>query len=41
MSIAIIFNNKSPETWVETLKKHLSETEVEVYPDIKNFNEIE
>lgn len=41
MSIAIIFTNKSPETWVKTLKKHLPETEVEVYPDIKNFNEID
>lgn len=41
MSIAIIFNNKTPETWVETLKKRLPETEVEVYPDIKNFNEID
>lgn len=41
MSIAIIFNYKAPEKWLETLKKHLPETEIEVYPDIKNYDEVD
>lgn len=41
MSIAIIFNHKEPQTWAETLKKHLPETNIEVYPDIKDFDNVE
>lgn len=41
MSIAIIFNNKAPQKWAETLKKHLPETEIEIYPNIKNFEAVD
>jgi glyoxylate/hydroxypyruvate reductase A len=41
MSIAIIFNNKTPENWAETLKKHLPKTQIEIYPDIKDFGSVD
>ncbi len=40
MSIAICFNNKDPKPWAETLRKKLPDVEVEIYPDIKNYEEI-
>jgi glyoxylate/hydroxypyruvate reductase A len=41
MSIAIIFENKAPQIWAETLKKHLPEIEIEIYPNIKDFDAVD
>jgi glyoxylate/hydroxypyruvate reductase A len=41
MSIAIIFNHKSPKHWEIALKKHLKDTLIEVYPNISNPVEVD
>ncbi|SEC24264.1 glyoxylate/hydroxypyruvate reductase A [Tenacibaculum sp. MAR_2009_124] len=40
MSIAIIFNNKNPDTWQKALNKKLTDDTVEIYPNIKNPDDV-
>lgn len=41
MSIAIIFNQKDPKNWANTLQTLLPKTRIEVYPNIKNKAEVD
>lgn len=36
MSIVLIFENKNPKPWEKALKKKLTNTTIEVYPNVKN-----
>jgi glyoxylate/hydroxypyruvate reductase len=36
MSIVLIFNNKDPKPWVQSLKEKLPKTAIHVYPNISN-----
>jgi glyoxylate/hydroxypyruvate reductase len=36
MSIVLIFNNKDPKPWVQSLKKKLPKTAISVYPEVTN-----
>jgi glyoxylate/hydroxypyruvate reductase len=36
MSIVIIFNNKDPKPWAQSLKEKLPETTISVYPEVEN-----
>jgi glyoxylate/hydroxypyruvate reductase len=36
MSIVIIFNNKDPKPWAQSLKEKLPETTISIYPEVKN-----
>ena len=40
MSIAICFNNKDPEPWATALQAKLPKVNIEVYPDIKDYDKI-
>lgn len=40
MSIAICFNNKDPKPWAKALQEKLKNVEVEIYPNIKDYNKI-
>ncbi len=40
MSIAICFNHKDPKPWAAALKAKLPEVNIEVYPDIKDYDKI-
>jgi glyoxylate/hydroxypyruvate reductase A len=41
MSIAIIFNQKDPKYWAETLQALLPETLIEIYPNIKDKDTVD
>lgn len=41
MSIVLIFENKDPNPWVNALKTKLPNTKIEVYPDVKNTNDVD
>ncbi len=41
MSIVIIFNNKAPEIWKETLEQKLKGVTVEIYPTVESQEEVE
>lgn len=41
MSLAIVFNHKQSEEWEEKLKELLPNENIEVYPNIKNFNDVD
>lgn len=40
MSIAICFNNKDPKPWAEAIQKGITDVDVEIYPDIKDYTKI-
>lgn len=41
MSIVLIFNNKDPKLWVQSLKEKLPETAIHVYPNIRDGGLVE
>lgn len=41
MSILIIFENKDPKPWVKKLKEILPETQIEIYPKVKDKNAVD
>ena len=41
MSIVLIFNNKDPKNWADSLKEKLSETAIHVYPNVDNPDLVE
>jgi glyoxylate/hydroxypyruvate reductase len=40
MSIVLVFNNKDPKPWAQLLKEKLPETEILIYPEVKNPTDI-